>query len=80
MFIDFFEGNDYFYFLLVCIVCLESLSATINKNHLYTILNLELRTFKLIKTLLKKVLIIKIISSFRTQMYLGQGIFPGFVL
>jgi len=68
--------------MLVYIVHLEALSATvtINKSPFHTILNLELRTFKLIKTLLKKALGIKIISSFRTQTCLRQGMFPGLVL
>lgn len=82
MFIDFFDGKDHFDFLLVFIVCLAASSATvtINKNCLHTILNLELQTFKLIKTWLKKVLIAKNISCFRTQTCLGQGIFPGLML
>lgn len=55
MFMDFFKiffcSKNYFYFLLVCIFCLEVLSAavTIKENLLYTILNLKFRTFQFIR-------------------------------
>lgn len=75
-------SRDDFYFLLVCIFCLEVLSATvtIEENLLYPTLNLEYSTFQFIKKPVEISPSNQIISSFRTQTCLGQGIFPGLVL
>lgn len=75
-------SRDDFYFLLVCIFCLEVLSTTvtIEENLLYPTLNLECSTFQFIKKPVEISPSNQIISSFRTQTCLGQGIFPGLVL
>lgn len=51
----FFFSKVCFYFLLVCVFCLEVLNATvtIKDNLLYTTLHLEYGTFQFIKKMLK---------------------------
>lgn len=84
MFMDLFYlcSEDYLYFLLVWIFCLEVLSATltIGENILYTTLNLECRTFHFIFKNVEISPSNQIASSFRMQTYVEQGIFLGHVL